>query len=684
MSKFVNSVCPHDCPSACALEVEVLDDNTIGQVRGAKDNDYTLGVICSKVANYAERTHHPDRLQYPLKRIGPKGSGQFERISWDEALETVVDQFQLATEEFGSQSVWPYFYGGTMGQLQRDGVVRLSSTMNYSGRIGNICTNIGYAGWRAGCGSVRGTDARDVRFSDLIVIWGCNAVATSINFMKHVSRAQRENNAKLIVIDPAKTGTAKKADYHFAPKPGTDGALASAMMHVLFAEELVDWPYMEKFTDDPQGLESELSDKTPEWAEQITGIPANDIISLAKLYGNSKKSFIRLGIGFSRSQNGAHNVHAVSCLPAVTGAWQYRGGGALLGSSGSFALSKNYIEGTDYKQSDSRQLDMCRIGAILNGEENDLKGGPTVKAMLIQNTNPMAVAPDSSYVKKGFMRDDLFVCVHEQFMTQTAMIADIILPATSFVEHDDLYTSFGHTYLQIAGPLINPYFESRSNHQLVCELAQRLGAQHPAFSQTAEQVIEQALFDSDYPDVQTLRKSKWHDCAKDHAQMNFLQGFDWPNKKFRFNPDWRSAGDTEGLMPSWPGHWDAIFSADETHPFRLITPPARRFLNTSFTQSPHSLKGETQPYVHINPKDAKTNSIHDEQMVVLGNQQGQVELRALISDRIQPGVLESRGIWPGTAFKDGMGINTLISAKSPYPDGGAAFHDCAVWLKAAT
>ncbi len=682
MSRFVNSVCPHDCPSACALEVEVVDENTIGQVRGAKDNDYTLGVICSKVANYAQRTHHPDRLKHPLKRTGPKGSGQFAQISWEEALESVAEAFSNATKEFGSQSVWPYFYGGTMGQLQRDGVVRLSNTLNYSGRIGNICTHIGYAGWRVGVGSVRGSDARDVRHSDLIVIWGCNAVATQINFMKHVSRVQRERDVTLVVVDPSKTGTAKKADIHIAPKPGTDGALAAAMMHVLFSEGLADWNYLKEYTDDPEGLEASLEDKTPHWAEQITGVSAAEIIMFARLFGSTQKSFIRLGIGFSRSRNGAHNVHAVSCLPAVTGAWQQRGGGALLGSSNIFELNKNYIEGTDAMHPDSRQLDMCRIGAILNGEKADLKEGPPVKAMLIQNTNPMAVTPDSGYVRKGFMRDDLFVCVHEQFMTQTAMMADIVLPATSFVEHDDLYTSFGHTYLQVAAPLIKPHHESRSNHQVVCALAQKLGAQHPAFEQSAKQVIDQALVDSDYPSFDQLQERKWQDCASDHAQMNFLNGFDWPDKKFRFKPNWREAGDTQGIMPEWPGHWDIIFNADEDHPFRLITPPARRFLNTSFTQSPHCLKGEKQPCVHIHPIDAKAHKVANNQTVVLGNQQGEVELKALVSERVQVGVLEARGIWPGIAFKNGLGINTLISAESPYPDGGGAFHDCAVWVKA--
>ena len=384
---------------------------------------------------------------------------------------------------------------------------------------------------------------------------------------------------------------------------------------------------------------------------------------------------------FSRSRNGAHNVHAVQCLPAVTGAWRHKGGGALLGSSGTFELDKTYIEGTDRMSPDSRQLDMCRIGAILSGEEKDLKGGPPVKAMLIQNTNPVVVAPDSTAVKKGFARDDLFVCVHEQFMTQTAMMADIILPATTFVEHTDLYTSFGHTYLQVAEPVINPHFESRSNHDVVCELAQRLGADHPAFNQTAREVIDHTLAVSDYPDFEALNTKRWHDCAGDHTQMNYLNGFDWPDKKFRFKPDWKSAGDTKGKMPEWPGHWDSIFSADETHPFRLITPPARRFLNTSFTQSPHSLNGEKQPYVHISPADADDYQIRDNQSVVLGNSQGEVHLQARITDRVKPGVLEVRGIWPAAAFINGVGINTLISAESPLPEGGAAFHDCAVWLR---
>ncbi len=683
MSEIKNSVCPHDCPSACALEVEVLDDHTIGTVRGAKDNDYTLGVICSKVANYAQRTHHPDRLTTPLKRTGPKGSGEFTQISWDEALDTVAKAFKQATDEFGSQSVWPFHYGGTMGKVQRYGLVRLANCLHYSGMEETICTHIAYAGWEAGAGSVRGTDARDVKHSDLIIIWGCNAVATQINFMKHVSRAQRENDAKLVVIDPSRTGTAKKADLHLAPKPGTDGALATAMMQVLFAENLADHIYLEQYTDQPKELEAQLKDKTPEWAEAITGVAAEDIRKLARLYGQTPKSFIRLGIGFSRSRNGAHNVHAVSCLPAVTGAWQHLGGGALLGSSGMFHLDKNHLEGLDQRRDDSRWLDMCRVGAILTGNETDLQGGPPVKAMLIQNTNPMAVTPDLRRVHEGFARDDLFLCVHEQFMTETAKMADIVLPATTFVEHDDLYTSYGHTYLQTSKALIKPPGEARCNHDVICALAKRLGANHPAFEQTAEQVMEQTMADSNYPNLAQLQTDKWHDSKGSYEHMNYLEGFDWPDKKFRFKPDWHAAGDTEKHMPAWPGHWDEIFAANEEHPFRLTTPPARRFLNSTFTELPHSLKYEKQPCVHIHPQDAAAQNISEGQLVILGNTQDQVQLHATLSERVNVGALEARGVWPGSAFNDGLSINSLISAESVRPAGGAAFHDCAVWLKPA-
>ncbi len=682
MSTYKASVCPHDCPSACALEVEILDENTIGRVRGAKGNNYTQGVLCTKVAKYAERVHHPDRLREPMVRVGQKGSGEFKVVSWDVALTRVADEFKQATEETGAESVWPYYYAGTMGQIQRDGIIRLKNALGYSGMLKTICTQIAYAGWTAGVGAVRGADPRDMRNSDLIVIWGCNAVATQINLMKLVAQAQHERGATLVVIDPATTGTAKKADMHLALNPGTDGALAAAVMHCAFRDGRADRDYLTRFTNDAQGLEQELADKTPTWAAQITGLTVEQIEQFADLYGRTQRSFIRLGIGFSRSRNGAHNIFSVACLPAITGAWQHPGGGALLGTSAIFKLDKSLIEGMRLGNGNSRNLDMSRIGAILAGQPEDLKGGPPVKAMLIQNTNPMAVAPDLQKVHQGLAREDLFVCVHEQFMTETAKMADVLLPATTCMEHHDIYTSYGQVHLQVSEPVIQAYANCRSNHEVICELGRRLGSGDRSFQIDAKSMIEESLALSGYPDYATLLEQKWLDCAVG-VDMQFTEGFDWPDGKFRFKADWSAVGSDHAGMPSWPGHWDVTIKTSEDRPYRLTTPPARYFLNSSFTQSPCALKKERRPLVTVHPLDAQKANISSGQRVELGNKLGAITLHAEVKDSIRPGVLEVRGVWPGDAFEGGVGVNVLIGADAAKPNGGVAFHDAAVWMRPA-
>ncbi len=680
MSQIKASVCPHDCPSACALEIECLDEYTIGKVHGAKANNYTQGVICSKVSNYAERVHHPERLSEPMIRTGEKGSGEFKVVSWDEALERVAQAFKKQTEQYGAETVWPYYYAGTMGQLQRDGIIRLKNAMGYSGQLKTICTQIAYAGWTAGAGAVRGSDPRDMVNSDLIVIWGCNAVATQINVMKLVSQAQRERGAKLVVVDPSTTGTAKKADVHLALNPGTDGALAAAVMHCLFRDGLADWDYLDKMSDDPRGLQAEMQHCNPQWAAEITGLSSDEIEQFAALYGQTKSSFIRLGIGFSRSRNGAHNVHSVACLPVVSGAWQHPGGGALLGSSAIFKLDKSLIEGTGLANEPARDLDMSRIGAVLTGETDALAGGPPVTAMLIQNTNPMAVAPDLNKVHQGFGREDLFVCVHEQFMTETAKMADIILPATTCVEHHDLYTSYGQMHLQLSEPIIKAHANCRSNHEVICELAQRLGHGDRSFTLSAKEMITETLELSAYPAYDDLLELKWFDCAQG-VDMSFSSGFDWPDGKFHLRADWAGVGKNHQGMPAWPGHWAVIETTSEALPYRLTTPPARRFLNSSFTQSPSSLKREGRPTLRIHPQDAQTASIQNEQLLEVGNELGVVKIHAQITETTRPGVLEVRGIWPGEAFAGGVGINALVTADAIQPNGGVAFHDTAVWLR---
>jgi anaerobic selenocysteine-containing dehydrogenase len=450
------SACPHDCPSTCALEVDLVDDRTIGRVRGAKDNDYTAGVICAKVARYAERANHPDRLKHPLQRIGDKGFGEFRRISWDDALDIVAENFLKAEARHGAESVWPYFYAGTMGLVQRDGINRLRHAKKYSGFHSTICVNPAYAGFAAGTGKVAGVDPREMAKSDLVVIWGTNAVNTQVNVMTHAVKARKERGAKIAAVDVYMNGTMQQADLAVMVKPGTDGALACAVMHCLFRDGLADWDYLTRYTDAPRELEAHLKSRDPLWASSITGTPVETIEEFAALIGGTKRAFFRLGYGFARSRNGAANMHAASCIPAVTGAWLHEGGGAFHINADIYQLDKTIIEGLDVWDRSVRMLDQSRIGAILTGDAQALHGGPPVDALLIQNTNPVSVAPDQTLVKRGFARPDLFVCVHEQFMTETARMADIVLPATMFTEHDDVYRGGGHQYIILGPKLVDP------------------------------------------------------------------------------------------------------------------------------------------------------------------------------------------------------------------------------------
>ncbi len=679
----VHSACPHDCPSTCALEVERLDAHTIGRVYGARDNDYTAGVICAKVARYAERVHHPDRLRVPLRRVGAKGEGigAFSPLSWEDALDEVAAQLTRVSAEYGAEAVWPHFYAGTMGLVQRDGIERLRHVMKYSRQHSTICITLVDAGWMAGTGIKRGVDPREMAESDLIVIWGCNAVSTQVNVMHHVAKAKRARGAKLAVVDPYRNDTAEKAHVHLMPRPGTDGALACAVMHVLFREGYADREYLEAYTDVPAQLERHLATRTPEWAATITGVNVGDIEAFAHLYGRTKRSFIRLGYGLSRSRNGAANVHAVSCLPAVTGAWRHRGGGALYSNHGFYGIDDSLIRGTDALDASVRVLDQSRIGPILCGDPKDLQGGPPVAALFIQNTNPMVVSPESLKVRQGFARSDLFVCVHEQFMTETAAMADIVLPATTFLEHDDIYKGGGHTYLQVTRRVIEPYAESRANHWVICELAKRLGARHPGFEMSAWELIDETLKRSGLPDADTLYNNRWHDCAVDFETAHFLNGFETPDRRFHFKPEWARVGKDAAAMPLLPDHVATIDEADAEHPFRLVAAPARHYLNTTFTETPSSIRHERRPTLLIHPRDCTTLGIVEGARVRLGNRLASVVVHAKPFDGVQPGVVVVESIWPNRAFEEGVGINALVSADPGPPNGGAVFHDTAIWIR---
>ncbi len=675
------SVCPHDCPSACSVELVLHGDGRLKHLRGSRAQPYTDGVICAKVARYAERLYHPERLTQPLRRTGAKGAGEFTSISWDEALEEVAEQFRNRSARLGSESVWPYYYAGTMGLLQRDGINRLRHAMGYSRQYNTICSALGGDGWYAGTGARWGTDARDMLRSEVIVIWGCNAAATQVHAMHLAKKARSQSGAKIVVVDPCRTQTAEQADLHVAPRPGTDGALACAVMQVLFAEGMADRPYLQRHTDADENLERHLATRTPEWAAPITGLSADTIRQFARLYGSTKRSFIRLGYGFSRQRNGAQNVHAVSCLPALTGAWTQPGGGALLSSGGNFRIDKTLIEGLDLSDQKTRQLDMSQIGEVLHGNPAVLGGGPPVSAMLIQNTNPAEVAPDSLRVRTGLAREDLFLCVHEQFMTATAKYADIVLPATMFLEHDDLYTSYGHTFLQPGLKQLEPPPGCRSNHEVISDLARRLGANHPGFEMSAVEVLDQTLAHSDLPDLRTLVAEGWFDCARSFERMNFLDGFGWPDGRFRFQPDWQSLGARGAEMAPLPDYWSANDEVSEARPYRLITPPAHHFLNSTFAETPSSQKLEHEPLLLIHPEDAGREAVQDGAGVQIGNDQGAVSMRCRVTDTVKPGCLAVPGIWPGHHFREGVGINALVSSQPGWPKGGAVFHDTSVWLR---
>lgn len=683
-----HSTCPHDCPSACALDIEVVEGRSIGRVRGSKKQTYTAGVVCAKVARYAERIHHPERLIYPMRRTGPKGSGQFARISWDEALDEIGHRFNAAERDFGAESIWPYYYAGTMGLVMRDGLNRLTHVKKYSRFYSTICANVARVGYAVGTGKIAGVDPREMALSDLVVIWGTNPVNTQVNVMTHAARARKERGAKIAAVDIYDNETMKQADIKIILRPGTDGAFACGVMHVLFRDGYADRAYMDKYTDCPAELEAHLKTRNPEWASAICGVPVSEIEAFAKLVGETKRAFFRLGYGFTRSRNGATQMHAALCIPAVTGAWQYEGGGAFFNNYALWHFDESIIEGHDAIDKTTRALDQSQIGRILTGDAEALHGKGPIKAMLIQNTNPMTVAPEQALVAQGFAREDLFVAVHEQFMTETAQMADIVLPATMFMEHDDLYYGGGHQHISVGAKLIDPPGECRSNHQVLQALAPRLGAKHPGFEMSSRELIDATLKLSDHGDIAALEADLWRDLQPDFRTAHYLDGFAHADRKFHFKADW--AHPPFGLMmgefdkmPSLPDHWAVIEHTDQAHPFRLATSPSRSFLNTTFNETPSSQAREGKASVMIHPMDAAALDIADGDAVTLGNARGETTLVATLFDGVRRGVLIAESVHPNKGHIGGRGINMLTGADAIAPIGGAAFHDNKVWIRKA-
>ena len=690
VARIAHSVCPHDCPSTCALDVEVLADGRIGRVRGAKENDYTVGVICAKVARYADRIHHPDRLTRALLRTGPKGSRQFREIPLAEALDRTAEALLAAEARHGPAAVWPYFYAGTMGLVQRDGIERLRHVKGYARQFSTICTNPAWTGFAAGTGRLAGPDPREIARADCVVIWGTNAVATQVNVMTHAVTARRTRGAKIVAIDVYETETLRQADLGLVLRPGTDAALACAVMHVAFRDGHADRAFMARFADAPEALEAHLATRGPEWAAAITGLTVAEIEAFAHLVGTTPRTFFRLGYGFTRTRNGTVAMHAAASVATVLGSWQHEGGGAFHTNSGIYDLDKTMVEGLDALDPSVRELDQSRIGAVLTGEAEALAGGPGVAALLIQNTNPVNIAPEQEKVRRGFAREDLFVCVHEQFMTDTAAMADIVLPATMFLEHDDIYRGGGHQYIIWGPKTLDAPGEAVENHHVIAELARRLGAEHPGFGMSVRAHVDWMLRASGRGTLAELEAARWIDCQPPFEVAHYRDGFAWPDGRFRFRPDWTAVPAPNmgplgpwAEMPTLPDHWAVTEAADARHPFRLVTAPARSFLNSSFAETAASRSREGAPSVLIHPEDAAAAGLAEGARVTLGNDRGTVGgLCVRIGGGVRRGTLVAEGIWPNGAHAGGRGINTLTGADPVAPYGGAALHDTRVWLRA--
>ncbi|MBF0165015.1 MAG: molybdopterin-dependent oxidoreductase [Magnetococcales bacterium] len=663
MTAILDSVCPLDCPGTCALKVTLEDDRLVA-IDGHPDHPLTRGVICGKVGRYQAIQHGP-RITEPLLRQGPKGLGDFRPISWDEALDRIATHLNHLRLDPGPESILTLYYGGTMGVVQRRTHDRLTARAGFSRLDGNICYAIGWAGWRAGVGLALGPDPTEIAQSDLPILWGINAAATHITLMGHVKQARR-NGAKLVVVDPYRNQTARLADLHLPLRPGTDAALAAAMMHVLLTEGLADRDYLAETTDFDAEVAHHLATRTPEWAGPITGLDPDQIRAFARMYGQARAPFIRLGLGMSRQNNGAVNVHAVSCLPAITGAWKKPGGGALFATGGGFNIAAGPMPETRSPRP-TRQIDMSRLGEALT----DPKLDPPIRGLIISHANPAVTCPDLQQLYVGLNRGDLFTVVHEQVMTDTARFADILLPATTFLEHEDLYKSYGHYTLQHAKPLLPATAQAMSNHDFVNALARKMGFEDPCFTLDTAATIAHILADSHLPPRQQW-ENPWLDCAPAWEKGHFLHGFPQPDGRFHFRPHW-----SDPAMPPLPDHWPVNHRDNPAeaaaYPLDFMTPPALDVLNSTFSGTARAQKHP--PHVWIHPQDARQRGIEDGDRVAVYNGVGQLTMRAHVTEAVRPGLTLCESNQPGAAFPEGIGLNALSHATRVAPDGGPALHD---------
>lgn len=685
---IVKAACPHDCPDTCAMEVTVEAGRAV-KIRGAPDHPFTNGALCTKVAHYLERTYSDQRLLHPMKRVGRKGEGRFERIGWDEALATISERFKAIAAD-DPRAILPYNYGGTLGFVQG-----ASMDMRFFNRLGasrldrTICASAGAAGWKASVGASIGMDPEAIVDARLIIIWGGNPVVSNLHGWRFMQEAKRRG-ARLVCIDPWRTQTAEKCDLHLAPMPGTDTALALAMMHVLIEADLVDHDYIARHTLGFAQLAERVKACSPEWAAPLTGLPADAIRALALDYGNTRPSAIRLNYGLNRCHGGGMAVRNIACLPALTGAWRHHAGGALLSTSGNFPVDQHALERPDLypdpQHYPPRHINMSQIGEALLDERD-----PPIKAIYVYNSNPVAIAPDSNRVRAGFMREDLFCVVHELFQTDTADYADILLPATTQLEHRDVHKAYGHLYAVDNQPAIAPLGEAKSNSEVFRLLARVMGFSDAALADSDDEIAAVAFARRDMRalglDTAALAERGWARLNLPRPFAPFATGgFPTPSGKCEFYSESLAAAGLDPL-PAWVPPLESPVSSPELaarYPLAFLSPPARNFLNTSFANLPRFLKQEGGPTLEINPLDAAVRGLVEGQRLRIFNDRGAFHARAVITERARPGVVVSPSIWWQKLSGDGENANAVTSSALTDMGGGPVIYDCLVEIKGAS
>jgi anaerobic selenocysteine-containing dehydrogenase len=679
----VYGACPHDCPDTCGFITEVENGRAV-DFYADPDHPVTQGWLCAKVRPYLDHVYHPDRLQYPLKREGPKGSGEWQRISWDEAMAEIGRQWREIIAEYSPAAILPYSYSGTLGLVQMSVCNgRFWNRLGASRLQRSICGAAAEFAVEATLGVRQTQRYEDVAHSQLVIVWGHNPVSTAPHFMPHLKDAQR-NGTQLVVIDPRRTRTAKGADWHLAPKPATDAALALGLAHVIVNEELHDKTWLKAHTVGWAKLKATLGDYPPSRVARITGLTAGDIVKLARLYAGVRPGLIKIADGLQRHPTGGQTVRSILTLPAITGQYGTLGGGLAYSASGVVSWDDEAVKKTSECAPPARSVNMNRLGAALLGEVDD----PPIKSLFVYGSNPAAIAPNAGQVVEGMKREDLFTVVHELFMTDTADLADIVLPATSQLEHTDLHKPYGHTNLAYNTQAIPPLGESKSNWDVMRLLAAEMGFDEPWLQQEADEVIAEvlaatAVTNPALQDITLERLKTEHTIPLNVASVPFADGhFPTPSGKVELYS--RTMADL-GMEPL-PGYTAAVDERPRNGRFapelalNLISGAAHHFVTSSFANQPNLLKREGDPFVEIHPDDAKARKIEDGDKVLVENGRGWCELRAVVTDAVRPGVVASpKGRW--SKLDGGRNINWTTSDALGDMAGQSTFHTNSVWIR---